>query len=77
MQHLEVSGAVRHIYVVRQLRVKIYFTSILPSIPNLPSCLFTSGLPSKNPVCTSPVSNKCRMPRPSHYSGFNHLNNIW
>jgi len=24
MQHLEVSGAVRHIYVIRRLKVKVY-----------------------------------------------------
>jgi len=55
---------------------KINFTIIYPSMPNLPTCLFTSGLPHQNPVCISPVSNKCCMPRPSH-SWFNHPNIIF
>jgi hypothetical protein len=33
--------------------------------------------PHQNLVCTSPVSNSCCMPHLSHYSWFNHRNNIW
>ena len=31
----------------------------------------------QNPKCTSPVSHTCYMPCSSHYSRFDHLNNIW
>ena len=33
--------------------------------------------PHQNPVCTSPLSHTCYMPYPSHYSLFNHSNDIW
>jgi hypothetical protein len=38
------------------------------------------GLPSGlvwSPVCISPLRHTCYMPRPSHSSWFDHLNNIW
>ena len=38
------------------------------------SVLLRSG--QQNPLCTSPVSCTCYMPRPSHCS-FDHPNNIW
>jgi hypothetical protein len=33
--------------------------------------------PHQNPVCTSPLSHTCYMPRPPHSSWFDHPNNIW
>ena len=32
MQHLEVSGAVRHIYVIRRLKVKKWDWEVLPGL---------------------------------------------
>jgi hypothetical protein len=33
--------------------------------------------PHQNPVCTSPLTHTCYMPRPPHSSPFDHPNNIW
>jgi len=33
--------------------------------------------PNQNPVCTSPAPHSLHMPKPSHASWFDHLNNIW
>ena len=72
MQHLEVSGAVRHIYVIRRLKVKI--------------CIYTaSGWPERyvmlsNPTaCTPPVHGKSLARHQRlvlYYEGKNRLNEI-
>jgi hypothetical protein len=33
--------------------------------------------PHQNPLCTCPLPRTCYMPRPSHFSQFDHPNNIW
>ena len=45
--------------------------------PDLPSVLFPSGFPTKNPVCTTPLPHTCYMFRPSHSSRFDHPKDIW
>ena len=42
----------------------------------LPSCLFPSGFPHQNPVCTSPLPHTCHMPCPSQSSWSVHPN-VW
>jgi hypothetical protein len=36
------------------------------------SDLFPIRFPHQNPVCTLPVTHTCHIPRPSHYSWFDH-----
>jgi hypothetical protein len=57
--------------------LKIHFNIILPSTPRSskwPLCLRSR---QQNPVRTSPVSNTCHTPRPSHSSLYDYPNNIW
>ena len=56
--------------------LKAHFIIIIASTPW--SCKWCLSLrsPHHNPICTSPVSRTCYMPRPSQCSWFDHPNNI-
>ena len=67
--HLSLSRATSIQFMSPNPLLKIYFNSILTcTATHLQSGLFLSDLPTKNPVCTSPLPNTCHMPRPSHSS---------
>ena len=57
MQRLDVSCAVRHIYVVRRQRVNIRFNIAFPSMPRSSKSLLCLWVPDQNPVInlSSPV----------------------
>ena len=57
--------------------LKIHLNIILPSTPGSPKWSLSLMFPHQNPVYTSPLPCTCHMPRPSHYSRFDHPNNIW
>jgi len=57
MQHLEVSGALRHIYVIRRLKVKIWnysFTikQISHNVYNMYTIQWPVQLTNQNSLCT-------------------------
>ena len=56
--------------------LNIHLNIILPSIPGSSEWSPSLRFPHQNPVYTSPLSQKCYMPRPSH-SPFDQPNNIW
>jgi len=57
--------------------LEIHFNNILLSMPKYANKFPSLRSPHQNPVCTSPVSYTCYMPRPSHSSWFYSSNNIW
>jgi len=46
-------------------------------IPGSTKCSLSLRFPHQNPVDTNPLAHICYMPRPSHSSQFDQLNNIW
>jgi len=63
MQHLEVSGAVRHIYVVRQLRVNIILSSSPLSSKWSPSFCFFHRSCQRISIGTKHMYPFCKKPR--------------
>jgi len=57
--------------------LQINLNIILSSKPGSPKLFLYLRFPHQNPVYTSPLPHTCYMPRPSHASRFDHLNNIW
>ena len=73
-------GILSHINPVRvspPYSLKVNFNIILPSKPRLSKWILFLRSSYQNPICTSPVSPTCDMPRPSHSSWFDHPNIIW
>jgi hypothetical protein len=56
---------------------KIHFNIILLSMPVSSKRSPSARFPHPNPVYTSPFLHTCYMSCPSHYSWFDHPNNIW
>jgi hypothetical protein len=56
--------------------LKIKFNIIFQSTHRSSKRSLSFRSPHLNPACTSPDSRTCHMPRPAHYSWFDHLNNI-
>jgi hypothetical protein len=57
--------------------LKINFNIILSSTPRSANWSLSLRSPHHSSVRTSPLPNTCYMPRPSHFSRFDHPKNIW
>ena len=57
--------------------LKIHFHIIHPSTPGPSKWSLSVKFPHQNHACTSPLPCACYIPRPPHYSPFDHPNNIW
>jgi hypothetical protein len=53
------------------------FNSIHPSTLRSFKWYLSFRFPHQNPICTSPVPRTFHMPRPSHSSWFDHLDDVW
>jgi len=56
--------------------LKIHLNIILPSIPGSSKWSLSLRFPHQNPVYTFPLPHTCYKPRSSHYSRFDHSNNV-
>ena len=56
--------------------LKILFNTTIPSASRSSKWSLCLRSPHQNPICTSPVSHTCYVPRQSHSSGFDSPNNI-
>ena len=56
--------------------LKIHLNIILPSTPGSSKWSISSMFPHQNPVYASPLPHTRYMPRPPHYSRFDHPNTI-
>jgi hypothetical protein len=57
--------------------LKTHFNIILLSMSRSSKWSLSLTFPHQNPVWTSRVSHTCNMPRPYHYSWYDHPKNIW
>ena len=57
--------------------LKIHLNIFLPSTSGFPQWSLSLRFPHQNPVHTSPLRHTRYMPRPSHSSRFDQLNNLW
>ena len=65
MQHLEVSGAVRHIYVIRLLKLKMIYISDISCTENQNThFVFSNIFCSKNPTVNEKMKNFVEPVRP-------------
>ena len=51
--------------------------TVLAFTPRSSQWTLTFKFPYQNPTCTSPLPQTCHIPSPSHYSTFDHPNNMW
>jgi len=65
------------IHVSASTFLKILLNIILASKHMLPKWSLSLRFPHQNPLCTSPLSDTCHMPLPSHSSWFDYPINIW
>ena len=56
--------------------LKTHLNIILPSTPGSSKLSFHLRFPHKNPICIYPLPHTWYMPRPFHFSQFDHPNNI-
>ena len=54
----------------------IHLNIIIPSTPGSTECSLSLRFPHQNPAYASSLPNTCYVPRPSHFSPYNHPNNI-
>ena len=57
--------------------IRIHFTIFLPYTPGSSKWSLSFRLPHQNPVQASPLLPLCYMPCPTHYSRYDHANNVW
>jgi len=57
--------------------LKIHLNAILPSKPGSPKWSLSLRFPHQYTVYACPLSHTCYVPRPTHYSRFDHANGIW
>ena len=57
--------------------LKINLSIILPSTPGSPKWSLSLRFPHQIPVYACPLSHTCYVPRPTHYSRYDHPNNNW
>jgi len=57
--------------------LKIHLNIILPSAPGSPQWSLFLRFPHQNHVHIFPLPHTCHMPRPSHFSWFYHLHNVY
>ena len=53
------------------------FNIIIPFTPGCPKSSLFLRFPHRNPVWACPLSHTFYVPRPTHYSRFDHPNDIW
>ena len=54
---------------------KAHFNTTLQFKPRSSKLSLSLMFPHQTPLCASPLAHTCHMPRPSHFSGFDHPNN--